>query len=101
MPALPFTPTGGRVEVRLAFSQRVERAAYSPVLAASHQQFLRRELGDDLAAVRRHDDLLLDPRGRPAVPGRPVRLEREHHPLLERLGMIERDQPAEDRFLPY
>src|SRR3712207_8305932 len=31
---------------------------------------------------------------------RPERLEREHHALLDLLGVVQRDEPAEDRLLP-
>ena len=52
------------------------------------------------AAVGRDDQLLLDAGRAPAVGGRPVGLEREDHALLEDLGVIQRDQPAEDRAFP-
>src|SRR5919204_222616 len=68
--------------------------------SASRPTARRREAGDHLAAVGRHHELLLDPRRRPAVGGRPEGLEREHHPLLDRLGMVERHEPADDRLLP-
>ena len=63
-------------------------------------QVLGREARNDLAAVLGDHELLLDPRRRPAVARRPERLEREHHPLADLLRVVERDEPAEDRFLP-
>ena len=49
--------------------------------------------------VRGDDDLLLDPRGRPAVRGRAVRLQGEQHALLDLHRILERVQPADDRTL--
>src|SRR5215469_18715684 len=91
---------GRRVQVRLAVPDGLQRPAGGPVLAARHQQFLRGKLCDHLTAVRGDDEFLLDPRGRPAIAGGPVGLQGENHALLQRLGMIQRHQPAEDRLLP-
>ena len=77
-----------------------QRPADRVVGLAGDHQVLSREAGDHLAAVGGDHQLLLDPRCRPAVAGRPEGLEREHHARLDLLGMVERDQPTEDRLLP-
>ena len=100
MPRRHVTAPRRGVEVRLRLPRQRQRAADRPVATAGDQQLLGRELGDDLAAVGGDHDLLLDPGGRPAVGGRPVGLQREDHALLEHLGVVERDQPAEDGLLP-
>src|SRR6185503_14624034 len=46
-------------------------------------QRVRGEERDDLSALRRHDDFLLDARGGDAVRGGAIRLHREHHARLE------------------
>ena len=56
---------------------------------AGDEQLLGREARDHLAAVGGDDELLLDPRRRPAVGRRPEGLEREHHALLDHLGVVE------------
>jgi len=88
------------VQVRLGLAHPGQVAADRVVAAARDEELLGGEAGDHLGAVLRDDELLLDPRRRPAVRRRPERLEREDHPLLDRLGMVERDEPAEDRLLP-
>src|SRR5436190_6217563 len=88
------------VQVRRHLALRRERAGDGVLAAGAHEQLLGREAGDHLAARARHDELLLDPRRRPAVARRPERLEREDHALLDRLRIVERDEPAEDRLLP-
>src|SRR5215472_11935433 len=88
------------VEVRLRLTRGGEWTGHSPVALTGHQQLLRREPRDHLAAVRRHHELLFDPGGRPAVSGRPEGLQRKAHVLPDHLGMVERDQAAEDRLLP-
>src|SRR5215207_10300341 len=97
---MALATSGSRVQVRLAVPYGRKRPVHGPVAAARDEQVLGRELGDDLAAVGGHHDFLLDPRGRPAVGARPVGLEREDHPLLEHLRVLQRDQPAEDGLLP-
>src|ERR671922_540766 len=77
-----------------------QRPADGEVRLAGDEEVLGREARDDLTAVLRHDELLLDPRRRPAVARWPERLEREDHALADLLGMVERDEPAEDRLLP-
>src|SRR4051794_36000178 len=77
-----------------------ERAADGVVRLAGDDEVLRREARDHLAAVLRDDELLLDARSRPAVARRPERLEREDHALADLLGVLDRDEPAEDRLLP-
>src|SRR3954462_6091136 len=52
------------------------------------------------AAVLGHGEVPLEARRRPAVARRPERLEREHHALADLLGVVDRDEPAEDRLLP-
>ena len=59
------------------------------VLAACDQQLVGREARDHVAAGRRHDDLFLDSRRRPAVRRGAVRLEREDHSFLERDRVLE------------
>ncbi len=58
------------------------------------------KLGDHLRAVAGDDEFLLDPRRPPAVRRGPVGLQREDHAYFEHLGLVERDEPAEDRLLP-
>src|SRR5262245_22903021 len=77
-----------------------ERAGRRPVPGAGHDQGLGREAGQDLVPGLGHQDLLLDPRRRPAVRGRPEILQREDHARLERHRVLERHQPAHDRLLP-
>ncbi len=89
-----------RVELRLRVAGQVQRAVDRVVAAPGDQQLLGGELRDHLASVGGHDDLLLDARRTPAVCGGPIGLEREHHALLELLGVLERDQAREDRLLP-
>src|SRR5690606_36301537 len=89
------------VEVGLRVTDARERAVHREVAPATgDEQVLGGELRDDLAAVLRHDDLFLDARRAPAVRRGPVRLEREHHALLEHLRVLERGEPREDRLLP-
>src|SRR5918992_6027805 len=89
-----------RVAVRLVVALQRQRAADRVVRPAGDHQVLGREAGDHLAAVGRDHELLLDAGGGPAVARRPERLEREDHALLDLLGVVERDQPAEDGLLP-
>src|SRR5436190_22661531 len=101
MRALVLRGTDDRVvQVRLALADAGQRAADRVLAAGGDQQLLRREAGDHLAAVGGDDQLLLDACGRPAVRRRPERLEREHHPLLDRLRIVEGDEAREDRLLP-
>ena len=86
--------------MRLRLAQGRQRGVDRPVAGAADEQFLGGEAGDHLAAVGGDDDLLLDARCRPAVGRRPVGLQGEDHPLLENLGVVERDHPAEDRSFP-
>ena len=55
------------VQVRLRLPRRRQRARPRVVLHPAHQQLLRRELGDDLAPVRCHHQLLLNAGRRPAI----------------------------------
>src|ERR671914_597378 len=89
-----------RVAVRLVVALQRECAADRVVRLAGDHQVLGREAGDHLATVGRDHELLLDARGGPAVARRPERLEGEDHARLYLLGMVERDEPAEDRLLP-
>ena len=88
------------VQVRLRLPRRRQRARPRVVPHPAHQQLLRRELGDDLAPVSRHHQLLLDTGRRPAIRRRPEGLQSEGHPLLNGLRGIQRDVPAEDGLLP-
>src|SRR6266550_4646240 len=74
---------------------RPQHTGSGSVLVGHHQLF-GGEQREQLRPVRGDHDLLLDPRGRVSVIRRAVRLEREHHPLLELDGMPERVQAAED-----
>ena len=88
------------VQVRLRLSRSRQRARPRVVPHPAHQQLLRRELGDDLAPVRRHHQLLLDTGRRPAIRRWPEGLQGEGHPFLNGLRGIQRDVPAEDGLLP-
>src|SRR5690349_18062818 len=70
-----------------------------PSVRVRHEQLLRREAGQDLGPVRRDDDLLLDPGRRVAVLRRAVRLEGDHHALLQLDRVVDRVQAADDRAL--
>src|SRR6187200_2388409 len=59
------------VAVRLVVALERERPADGVVRLAGDHEVLRGEARDDLAAIRRHHELLLDARRRPAVAGRP------------------------------
>src|SRR5206468_3326223 len=61
------------------------------------RKLLGGEERDDLGTARRHDDLLLDPRGGHAVGGRAVGLDGEHHARLELHRVVEGVEPADDR----
>src|SRR5690349_20887841 len=98
MPLL--TATLGRVQVRLGAADVWKRSVGREQPPARDEQLLGRELGDDLAAGGRDDQLLLDAGGADPVGRWPVGLEGEEHALLELLGMIDRDQAREDRLLP-
>src|SRR3990170_337749 len=88
------------IEVRLRLARRREEPRRRVVSGSGHQQLLRREARDHLAADFRHDELFLDARGRPAVRRRPERFQGEYHPIFDHLRMVEGDQPAEDGLLP-
>ena len=88
------------VQVRLRLPRRRQRARPRVVPHPAHQQLLRRELGDDLAPVRRHHQLLLDTGRRPAIRRWPEGLQSEGHAFLNGLGGVQRDVPAEDWLLP-
>src|SRR5438874_510831 len=90
----------GIVEVGLRLAHARQGPEGGRMTAAGDEQLLRREARDHLAAVLRDDELLLDPRRRPAVRRGPERLEREHHPFLDLDRVVEGDEPAEDRLLP-
>src|SRR5688572_6177753 len=53
------------------------------------EELLRGEAGDHLGAIGRHDDLLLDPCRRVPVLRGAVRLEGDHHPLLDLDGVVD------------
>src|SRR5438876_12105428 len=86
--------------MRLRLAYRREPAADRVMPPARDQQLLGGEAGDHLAPVRGDDELLLDPRRLPAVRRGPKRLEREDHPLLDHLRVVEGDEPADNRLLP-
>ena len=67
---------------------------------AGHVELVGGEPGQQLAAARGDDDLLLDPGRRRAVRGRPVGLDREHHALLQLHRMLERVVAAHQRPFP-
>ena len=67
--------------------------------APRHQQLLRREARDHVAAGRGHDHLLLDPRRGPPVGRCAIGLEREHHPLFELDRRVERMDARDHRRL--
>ena len=69
-------------------------------MRTSDEQFLGGKARDDLAAILGDDELLFDARRRPAIGGGPEGLQREDHSFFDHLGMIERDQAAEDRLFP-
>src|ERR1041385_8318193 len=69
-------------------------------MRAGDEQLLRWKACDHLAAVLRDDELFFEARRGPAVLRRPIGLEGEDHAFLDRLGIIERDEAAEDRLLP-
>src|SRR5438105_3403996 len=69
-------------------------------MCARHEQLLRREACNDLAAIFRHHQLLLDASGCPAIGGWPEGLQGENHALLDDLRVIQRDESAKDRLLP-
>src|SRR5712691_12272432 len=88
------------VQVRLGFARCGQRPASSVIAYACYQQFLRWKTGNHLAPVFRNDQLFLDARRRPAIGGGPESLERENHSLFNHLRVINRDQAAENGFLP-
>src|SRR5690625_1089912 len=97
----PLPPACRGVEVGLGVADSRQRAVDGEVAAAAgDEQVLGRELGDDLAAVLRDDDLLLDAGRPPAIGRRPVGLQREDHALLDELGVLEGGEPGADRLLP-
>src|SRR4051812_11583486 len=64
-----------------------------------NRQFLRRKERDDLRAFRRQHHFLFDARGGDAVAGGTERLDREHHPCLELVRVLERIEPRDERTL--
>src|SRR5262245_49763145 len=68
------------------------------VLVGDHE-LLAREERDDLRALGRDDDLLLDAGGRTPVRGRAVGLEGEQHALLQLDRLLEGVQARDDRAL--
>src|SRR5579884_1624405 len=88
------------VEVRRHLALAGQRPGDGVLAAGGHEQLLGREARDHLAPVLRDDELLLDPRRRPAVRRGPEHLEGEDHALLDRLRIVEGDEAREDRLLP-
>src|SRR5438132_1471577 len=83
------------IQVRLGLADRRQVAAGGVVAPARDEQLFGREACDDLGAVLGHDHLLLDPRCRPSISRRPEGLQREHHVLLDHLGVVEGNQTRE------
>src|SRR5437016_3217627 len=57
----------------------------------------RGKQGNDFAALVGDDDFFLDSRCRPAVGGRAIGLEREHHARLDLVRVIHRHEATDDR----
>ena len=96
--------TSGRRGDRVRHAVATGVAVASEVGAAhvrppGDEQLLGREAGDHVAAGRRDDDLLLDPRGRAPVGRGAVGLEREDHALLDLDRVVERVHARDHRRL--
>src|SRR5581483_5723087 len=77
------------VEVGLGLSRGRQLTAGGVVPPAHDEQLLGWEARDDLGAVFRHDELLLDPCRGPSVSGGPESFEGENHVLLDHLRVLE------------
>src|SRR5436190_16101611 len=81
---------------RLSYSSRAPSNDGRSVLVGD-RQLVGGEQRDDLRPARGDDHFLLDARGRGAVRGGAVGLDREHHARLQLHRVVERVQPADDR----
>src|SRR5882724_38685 len=81
---------------RRSYSSRSAPPTAARSVLVGDRQLVGREQRDDLGPARGDDHFLLDARGRGAVGGGAVRLDREHHAGLQLHGIVERVQPADD-----
>ena len=77
-----------------------QRSACREIMRPGHQQLICRKFRDDFMPGLRNHDLLFNPRGAPAILRGPERLQRKHHPRLDLMRMLQRNQAADHRFLP-
>src|SRR5579883_467230 len=92
--------TGSCVEMRLRLADGWQRSAGGVIVRACDEQLLSREARNHLTAIFGENQLFFDARCCPAVAGGPEGYKREDHPLFDHFRMIQRDEAAEDRFLP-
>src|SRR5216683_1801840 len=85
---------------RVVLASGFERPIDGHVRRAGNEKFFRWKTRDHFVAGLSDDNFFLDARRTPAVLGRPERLEREHHPRLDFMRMLERHQPADHRLFP-
>src|SRR5712691_12432207 len=92
--AAPVAPAGV-----LARAPAPPRAGRRVSVGVGDKQFLGRELGEDLHAVRRDHYLFLNPGRRYAVGCRTVGFQGKDHALLDLDRRVQRREPADDRAL--
>src|ERR1035437_463067 len=92
----PFCFCGGCEQVHdiriwrdLGFASCRQWAAHGVVMGARDQQLFGRESGDDFVTCFRHHHLFLNACRATAIGGGPEGLQRNHHPGLDLLWMIE------------
>src|SRR5713226_1034963 len=88
------------IQLGLGFTRCGQRTVNGVIAYTCYKQFLRWKTGNDLAAILRNDQLLLDTSRRPTIAGRPEGLKGEDHTLLDHFWVVERYQAAENGFLP-
>src|SRR5580700_7495743 len=85
---------------RLVLARGSKRSVHGEVVRAGHHELFRRKARNDFVSSFRDHDLFFNPRRTPAVRRGPKRFEREHHPRLDFMRMLKRDQTANHRLLP-
>src|SRR5580704_15365822 len=85
---------------RFGFARRGHRPVDGEIMRARDEQFLRWETRDDLVAGFGDHNFLFNARRGPSIGGRPEGFQSEYHSGLDLVGMIQRNQAADDRFFP-